>query len=148
MDYKPTPEEIKVIRERTNAGIMAVKEALMKAAGDVEKTLRDLTDQGTARAETVKDRVTGEGQIGIYKHHNGRVGAMVKVECESDFVARSEEFTQFCQQLAQQVAAGMEDPLLDQDWLYGEGSVEDARAELSSRVGENIVIAATERFSL
>lgn len=97
-------EEIKKLRERTGAGMMDAKAALEEANGDVEKAAEVLRKKGIAKAGKKADRATGAGLVDAYLHM-GRVGAMVEVQCETDFVARTDDFKKFVQDVAMHVAA-------------------------------------------
>jgi elongation factor Ts len=96
---------VKELRERTGAGIMDSKGALQEADGDMDKAIDLLRVKGQAQAAKRGERAASEGLVTSYVHHNGRVGAMVEVNCETDFVARNEEFETFAREVASHVAA-------------------------------------------
>jgi elongation factor Ts len=98
-------EKIKKLRESTGSGILDVQEALEEAQGDMEKAMDILRQKGLAKAAKRSDREASEGVIDLYSHGNGRVGVMVEVNCETDFVARSDDFQEFAHEIALQVAA-------------------------------------------
>ncbi|NTW13694.1 MAG: elongation factor Ts [Candidatus Moranbacteria bacterium] len=98
-------EQVKSLREKTGAGIVEVKKALEAAGGDEEKAIRILRESGAAKAVKKTDREAKEGVITTYLHSNGRIGAMVKLYCETDFVARNEEFQLLGRDIAMQVTA-------------------------------------------
>ena len=98
-------ECVKELRELTGAGIMECKAALVKAEGDVTKAREDLKAKGFARAAKKAERVTSQGMIGSYVHTGNKLGAMVEIACETDFVARTPQFQQLAHDLAMQVAA-------------------------------------------
>lgn len=98
-------EKIKRIREDTAAGVMDVKRALEESGGDVEGARRLLEERGQAIAWEKSDRETTEGLIEVYVHFNGRVGVLVDVGCETDFVARTQEFKEFARNVALHVAS-------------------------------------------
>ena len=100
-----TTEMIKKLREETGAGILDCRKALEQADGDFDKALEFLREKGLATAAKRADRETSEGVVELYSHGNGRVGVMVEVNCETDFVARSEAFRTFAHELALQIAA-------------------------------------------
>ena len=100
-----TTEMIKQLREATGAGILDCRKALEKADGDYEKAVTFLREKGLAMAAKRADRSASEGVIELYSHGNGRVGVMVELNCETDFVARSENFRKFAHELALQIAA-------------------------------------------
>jgi len=100
-----TTEQIKELREATGAGILDCRKALEQAGGDFEKAVDFLREKGLATAAKRADREASEGTVELYSHGNGRVGVMVEVNCETDFVARSEAFRSFAHELALQIAA-------------------------------------------
>ena len=97
--------DVKELRRRTGAGVMECKAALKEAEGDMEKAIDLLRVKGQAKAAKRGERAAGEGLVTSYVHHNGKVGAMVEVNCETDFVARNEEFVSFGREVASHVAA-------------------------------------------
>jgi len=101
-----TIEQIKMLREETGAGVMDCRSALEKANGDIEKAMEYLREKGMATAAKRADRQASEGVVELYSHGSGRVGVMVEVNCETDFVARSEAFRTFAHEIALQIAAG------------------------------------------
>jgi elongation factor Ts len=103
--------EVKALRERTGAGIMDCKAALDEADGDVEKAIEILRVKGQASAAKRSGRATGEGLVSSYIHATGRVGVLVEVRCETDFVARSEEFREFAREVALHIAGAPSPPL-------------------------------------
>lgn len=98
-------DQIKELREVTGVGIMDCRQALEEANGDFEKAIDLLRKQGLAKAAKRSDREASEGKLELYTHGDGRVGVMVEVNSETDFVARSEEFRQFAHEIALQIAA-------------------------------------------
>jgi len=100
-----TTNEIKELREKTSAGFMDCKKALEENNGDFEKAVEYLRKKGLAKAAKRADRVASEGILELYNHGDGRVGVMVEVNCETDFVARSETFRNFAHEIALQIAA-------------------------------------------
>ncbi len=100
-----TIEKIKQLREETAAGMMDVKRALEESAGDLEGARRVLRERGQAIAAKKSSRETHEGLIEAYVHFNGRVGVLVEVNCETDFVARTPEFKEFARNVALHVAS-------------------------------------------
>lgn len=99
-------EQIKQLREETGAGVLDCRKALETYNGDFEKAIEYLREKGLAKAAKRADREVYEGMVELYSHGNGRVGVMVEVNCETDFVARSESFRKFAHEVALQVAAG------------------------------------------
>lgn len=100
-----TAEAVKQLREATGAGMMDAKKALTETNGNMEAAIEHLRKQGQKIAAKKADRSTGEGVVGTYVHSNGKIAAMVKVLCETDFVARTDDFKQLANDLAMQVAA-------------------------------------------
>jgi elongation factor Ts len=99
-------EQIKQLREETGAGVLDCRKALETYDGDIEKAKEYLREKGLAKAAKRANRVVTEGTLELYSHGNGRVGVMVEVNCETDFVARSESFRKFAHEVALQIAAG------------------------------------------
>jgi elongation factor Ts len=194
-----TADMVKKLRDATGAGMMECKAALAEAEGDQEKATELLRVRGQAKAAKRGERHAAEGTIGHYVHFNGRVGALVEVDCETDFVARNEEFLNFAREIAVHLASAaprwvseedvpedelarertifeqQADPdkpaevrrkiaegrlqkwleevvLLDQKHVNAdrhEGrTIEQLRADLSSKTGENVVIRRFARFQV
>ena len=100
-----TADRVKELRERTGIGMMECKSALAESCGDMDKAIEILRKKGHARAEAKSSRAAKEGLVGSYIHLNGRIGVLIEVNCESDFVARNAEFQELVKELAMQVAA-------------------------------------------
>jgi elongation factor Ts len=100
-----TTEMVKSLREKTGAGVMECKAALEEAKGDLEKAVEILRKKGIATAEKKSTRTTSCGLISSYIHSDGRIGVLLEVNCETDFVARTEEFKNLVKELAMQIAA-------------------------------------------
>jgi elongation factor Ts len=100
-----TIEQVKALREETGAGVLDCRKALEAADGDFNKAVEILREKGLAKAAKRADREALEGTLELYTHGNGRVGVMVEVNCETDFVARSETFRTFAHEIALQIAA-------------------------------------------
>jgi elongation factor Ts len=98
------PEDVKRLREQTGAGIMDCKHALEESGGDVEKALLWLKEKGLATAAKKSGRAAREGVIASYIHHGSRLGVILELNCETDFVARTDDFQQLARELAMQVA--------------------------------------------
>ena len=162
-----TAEDVKKLREETGAGMLDTKKALEEAGGDFAKAKNILNEAGFAAATRRADRVTAEGLVQAYIHHNGRVGALVEVNCESDFVARTDDFKDLVSAIALQVAGTQpkylaaedlpkdsEDDaktacLLEQPYLRDESkTIGDLVREAIARTGENIRIKRFARFEL
>jgi len=99
-------DQIKQLREETGAGVLDCRKALETYNGDFAKAIEYLREKGLAKAAKRADREVLEGMLELYSHGNGRVGVMVEVNCETDFVARSESFRKFAHEVALQIAAG------------------------------------------
>jgi elongation factor Ts len=97
--------QVKELRERTGAGMMECKKALEEASGDMEAAIDLLRARGAAKAAKRAERETREGTIGSYVHTNGRIGVLVEVQCETDFVSRNDTFQQLARDLAMHIAA-------------------------------------------
>jgi elongation factor Ts len=100
-----TADKVKELRDKTNAGMMDCKKALKETNGDLEKAIVYLREKGLAVARKRADRVASEGVIQAYIHTGGKLGVMLEVNCETDFVAKTPEFNEFAKNLAMQVAA-------------------------------------------
>ena len=100
-----TAQMVKELRERTGAGMMDCKNALVEADGDIEKAIDALRTKGLAKAAKKSGRATAEGLIGSYVHAGGKIGVMVEVNCETDFVARTDEFAELVNDIAMHIAA-------------------------------------------
>ncbi len=101
-----TTQQIKDLREETGAGVMDCRDALQQANGDYDEALDFLRQKGIATAAERADREALDGIVELYSHGDGRVGVMVEVKCETDFVARSKTFRTFAHEIALQIAAG------------------------------------------
>jgi elongation factor Ts len=155
-----TTEQIKELRDLTGAGIMECKRAL-EEGGSIEDAQKLLKEWGLATAEKKAGREASQGLIESYIH-SGRIGALVEVNCETDFVARTEDFRVLAREIAMQVAATnpsrlnaqepAEDgdvPLLDQPYIRDPNkTVQDLLNEAIAKVRENIVIRRFARFEL
>jgi elongation factor Ts len=106
--YKPNPAEVKQLRQRTQAGMMDCKRALEETGGDQEAAVRLLRERGMASSEKRAGRGTGEGVVESYIHAGGKIGALVEIGSETDFVARNENFRAFARKVAMQIAASPE----------------------------------------
>jgi len=98
-------KDVKELRERTGAGMMDCKSALQESGGDMDKAIELLRVKGQAKAAKRGERVASEGLVASYVHHNGKVGALVEINCETDFVARNDDFGEFAREVASHVAA-------------------------------------------
>lgn len=130
-----TAKDVQELRQRTGAGMMDCKKALEETGGDMEKAATLLRAKGIAKAEKRAGRATAEGQIDSYIHHNGKVGVLIEVNCETDFVARSPEFKELVKELALHIASAA--PLaVDKSGVPAE-AVERERAIYEQQVRES-----------
>ena len=145
-------EDIKKLRGKTGAGIADCRRAFEEAKGDFKHAEELLRKWGVDKASEKSDRSVGAGLVDTYIHAGGRVGAMVEVNCETDFVAKTEEFKALVREIAMQVAAM--DPidvseLLGQEYIRDSAkTVDNLVKETIAKVGENIVIRRFARFEL
>lgn len=100
-----TAKQVKELREKTGAGMMDCKKALQSAQGDEQKALNWLREKGLSKAQKRTDREASEGMVGSYIHMNGKIGVLVEVNCETDFVAKSDKFQEFAKNVSMQIAA-------------------------------------------
>jgi elongation factor Ts len=148
-----TTEQIKALREATSAGVLDCRKALEQANGDYEKAVEILREKGLAKAAKRADREASEGMVELYSHGNGRIGVMVEVNCETDFVARSEAFRNFAHESALQIAASAPKYIKEEDIpaevLEHERQTARARALEEGKpeaVVERIVAGRLEKF--
>lgn len=144
-------EKIKQLREKTGAGVMDAKKALEESGGDMKKAEDIIAAKGIVKAEKKADREVKSGLVYGYTHQ-GRVGVLVEVSCETDFVAKNPEFEALCKEVALQVAS-MEpkdvEELLEQDYIRdGSKKIKDLVTSLIGKIGENIQVRRFVRFEL
>lgn len=96
---------VKELRDKTGAGMMDCKKALTQCEGDIEKSINWLREKGIAKAVSKSDRDTKEGRIYSYIHSNNKIGVLIEINCETDFVARTEQFEELCKDIAMHIAA-------------------------------------------
>jgi elongation factor Ts len=163
----PSTEQIKQLREKSGAGVMDCRAALIETGGDVDKAMEILKKQSLVRAQKRTERVVKQGIVEIYVHAGGRIGAMVELNCETDFVARTEVFKALAHDIAMQVAA--QEPvciikeklpkdadiapevgcLLLQPFIKDPSkTIQDLITEGIGKTGENIKINRFARFEL
>jgi len=136
-----TAQLVNELRQKTGAGMMDCKRALTEAGGDLDKAVTWLREKGIATAGISQFKVATEGRVEVAIIDHGRVGLMVDVNCETDFVARSADFQAFCKLVADKVAqAPTLDGLAEQ--------LEEPRKAVVGKVGENVVVRRFERFAL
>ncbi|OGE10332.1 translation elongation factor Ts [Candidatus Curtissbacteria bacterium RIFCSPLOWO2_01_FULL_42_26] len=145
-------DEIRKLREKTGGGIADCRKALVEAKGDFKRAEELLKGWGIVKAASKADREVGAGLVETYVHSGGRVGSMVEVNCETDFVARTDEFKNLAHEVAMQVAAM--DPadveeLLKQDYIREVGkTIDQLIKETIAKVGENIMVKRFVRYEL
>jgi len=158
---------VKKLRDHSGAGIMECRNALLEVHGDIEKALQILKERGLLKAKKKAHRTTTEGLIEAYIHTGGCIGAMVEVNCETDFVARTDEFKELAHHLAMQVAAIPPKFILKEEVPEGADiepqtaclllqpyikdpvkTVQDIITETIAKVGENIKVSRFARFEL
>lgn len=159
--------KVKELREQSGAGVMQCRQALIECQGNTEKALEFLKEQGLLKAKEKEERATTQGLIEAYIHTGGRIGAMVELNCETDFVARTDEFKELAHQLAMQVTAMSPQFISGEEVSEGtdtepqtaclllqafikdpERSVQDIITETIAKVGENIKVSRFARFEL
>ena len=158
---------IRELRDKTGAGIMDAKRALEQAEGDTAKAEELLMEKGLASAAKRSGRTATEGVVEAYIHGGGRIGAIVQVNCETDFVARTDDFKSLAKNLAMQVAAMSpqfvdrnsvpddagdvpdEALLMEQDYIREPGTkISELVTRTSAATGENIIVSKFSRFEL
>ena len=141
-----TMDQIKELREETGAGIMDVRKALTESEGDTKKAKAWLEKKGMKRASDKAERETEAGHVFSYVHFNGKVGSLVKLACETDFVAKTEDFQTLGKEIAMQVASmkpETTEELLKQDYLRDPSKTIEAMIKaVSGKTGENIRVLA------
>ena len=164
------PDLIKKLREKTGAGIMACKSALESSNGDIEKAMSILQEQGIALARKKSSRSATEGIISSYIHSNNKIGVLLEINCETDFVAKTEDFKDLAHQITMQIAAmnpiyldtdlenntiknnikpTAENSLLQQTFIKdNEKTIKSLIEETSGKLGENIQIKRFKRFAI
>lgn len=144
-------EQIKKLREETNVSISECKKALELSRGDFEKAKEFLRKWGKELAGKKSVRETGIGIIETYIHPDRRIGAMIELRCETDFVAKSEDFKKLAHEICLQIAAmePEENNLLSQSWIKDETkNVKELIEEYIAKLGENIIIKRFARFEI
>lgn len=149
---KPSLDQVKQLRQETGVGVMDAKRILEEAGGDMAKAKKMITERGLAQAAKKAERETGDGLIYAYVHYNHKSGALVELACETDFVARTEDFKTLAKELAMQVTAM--DPLdvtsfLSQPYIRDpQKTVKDLLGEYVGKLGENIKLVRFVRYGL
>jgi len=143
-------EDIKKLREETAVSISECKKALEQTSGNFDKAKEILKQWGKELALKKTDRETRQGIIDSYIHPNKKVGALLELNCESDFVAKSKDFQNLAHELCLQIAAIKEEtPLLEQAWIKDPSkTIKDLIDEAIGKIGENITVKQYERFEI
>lgn len=147
-----TKDEVKRLREETGAGVMDCKRALEETKGDFEKARALIKERGLEQAQKKSDREAKEGVVEAYVHAGGRIGAIVELSSETDFVARNPEFRGLAKELAMQVAA-MDpknvDELLEQAYIRDASkTIGELVTGIAATTGENVRVRRFKRFQL
>jgi len=162
-----TTADVKELREMCGAGVMECRHALVETGGDKQKAVELLKERGNLKASKKAERVTAQGLVEAYIHTGGRIGAMVELNCETDFVARTDEFKQLAHDIAMQIAAmdpqyitseeipaGVECEaevacLLSQPFIKDPTRlIKDLIVEVIAKTGENIRVSRFTRFEI
>ncbi len=145
-------DQVKELREKTGVSIMECKKALEQAQGDEAKALEFLNQKSAEKAEKKSEREAGQGVIEAYIHNNGKVGVLIKLNCETDFVAKNEDFKNLAHDIAMQIAAnGAEniEELLTQEFIKDpQKKVQDLITEAIGKLGENIQIGEFAKLEI
>lgn len=150
---KVTAAMVKELRLKTGVAMMDCKKALIENNGDIDKAVKYLRERGMAKAETKTDRSTREGLIYSYIHGNGKIGVLVEVNCETDFVAKTEDFQELCKDIAMQIAAtnpiALRPEDIDQDLIESEKEIARNKAIQEGKpekIIEKIVEGVIDKF--
>jgi len=144
-----TADMVKELRERTGAGMMDCKKALSQAEGDMEKAIEILRERGLASAAKKAGRIASEGLVETYISEDGKLGAIVEVNCETDFVAKNEDFISFVKNIAKQAALSSAkdvEELQNEKYIAGDSTVKETLTALIAKIGENMNLRRFERF--
>ena len=160
-------DAIKRLRERTSAGVLDCKRAMKEAGGDFNKALAVLKKRGASLARKRSSRTAKQGKVASYIHMDGKIGVLVEINCETDFVAKNSDFREFCKNISMQIAASnpqyvkKEDMpkgaidrdddicLLEQPYIKDPNTkVKELLTSLIAKIGENIVIRRFVRYQL
>ena len=142
--YKPTADDVRRLREDTGAGMIDCRNALVKCDGDFAKAKTVLQEQGQAKAEKKAERSANEGLVGSYIHTGGKVGVLVEINCETDFVARNDSFKNLVRDVAMHIAA-MPAEYLNREAVPAE-KIEQLRAEFVTQVPAGKPPAVAEKI--
>jgi elongation factor Ts len=142
--YKPSAGEIKRLRDETGAGMLDCRAALLSASGDYEAAKKNLADQGVSKAEKKAERSVKEGVIESYIHVGNKIGVLVEINCETDFVARNERFKELARDVAMHIAA-MPVRYVNRD-AVPEAEIDAVKADLAANVPEGKPANVIERI--
>lgn len=149
---KITTVKIKKLRAKTKAGVMDCRKALEESDGEMKKAEMWLRKKGIESASKREARETSHGYVGVYQHFDGTKGALISLTCETDFVARTEEFQNLAKEIAMQATATSPKSLADllkQPWIRDESrTIGDLVKEMSGKTGENVVLKGFKRLDL
>ncbi len=152
MDAKKILELTKKIREETGYGIMDIKKALEETSGDIEKTKEILKKKGLEQAAKRADKETRQGLVVSYIHSTNKMGALLELLCETDFVAKGSDFTTLAKDLVLHAAAMApvsSEEMLEQDFVKDPSrKIKDMISELTGKVGENVKLGRITRFEI
>ena len=152
MENKNIIELVKKIRQETSLGIMEIKSAVEEAGGDEKKAKEILKEKGYKKAESKTERETHQGRVATYTHSTGKIGVMVELLCETDFVAKHEDFLALSKDVCLQIAAmnpeNVED-LLKQEFIKDSSkTIEQMIKTLVAKFGENMKLTRFARFEI
>lgn len=144
-------EQLKQLRQETGAPIIECKKALQESKGDLAKAKEILKRQGQSFAEKKRNKKAEKGLIESYIHPGGKIGVLIELHCQSDFVARAEEFKKLAHELCLQIAAmnPKNTPLMSQPWIRDETkTIKDLIDEYIAKFGENIILKRFARYEI
>lgn len=152
MDQKQIIESVKKLREELGLGVMEIKAALEEAEGNETKAKEILKEKGFKKAESKAERETHQGRVATYTHSTGKIGVMVELLCETDFVAKHEDFVAVTKDICLQITAmnpeTVED-LMKQEFIKDPSkTIEEMVKGLSAKFGENVKIGRMARFEI
>ena len=145
-------KKIKELRDDTGAGVMEAKEMLEKHDGDIKKAKEELMKKASAKAAKKADRVAGDGLVYSYIHNKGKVGSMLLMACETDFVAKTDDFQKLCKEIAMQICTDEYkdvDEILKSPYMRDESkTIQDLINETLAKVGEKIELKKFIKYTI
>ena len=147
----PNLNQLRKLREETSVSVQECKKALTASGGDLEKAKKILRKWGQDIAQKKKERTASQGAIESYIHPNKKIGVLLELNCETDFVAKSKDFQNLAHELCLQIAGVGEEetPLLKQPWIRDESkTVKNLIDEYIAKLGENIIVKRFTRYSI